>query len=162
MIEQYCSSQAAVTVQIKVRLSYKLVNKWKSEDRASHTMQNNAIEITVNVIHININANMSDKWTVKETKFENEQSFRTKNNIFTFKTTKKKKTLCQQLAELKSEIESDLISILNEKIIQVSMMQYVNINSSIKIFINKTFKFKLKLIIIKTIRSKMTKMTKNK
>ena len=42
------------------------------------------------------------------------------------------------------------------------MMQYININSNIKIFISKTFKLELKLIIMKTIKFKMIKMTKNK
>ena len=125
-------------------------------------MQNNAIEIAANVIHININANMSDKWTVKEMKFESEQSSETRDNISTSKTTRKKKTSHWQLAELKNEIKSDLISILNEKMIWVSMMQYVNINSSVKIFISKAFKLKFKSIITKTIRSKTTEMTENK
>ena len=151
-----------MTVQIEVKLSYKSVNEWEFEDRTSHTMQNNAIKIAVNVIHTDINTNMNNKWTIKEMKFKSKQSFRTKDNIFTSKITKKKKTSYWWLAKLKNEIKFDFISILNKKVIQVNMMQYININLNIKIFISKTFKLKFKLIIMKTIKFKMMKMIKNK
>ena len=162
MTEQYCGPQAAVAVQIEVGLSYESVDEWGSGDRAPHTMQSNAIKIAVNVIHIDINANMGDKWTAKEAEFKSKWSSRTRGNTSTSKTTRKKKAPHWQLAGLEGEIKPDLISILNKKVIQVSMMQYININSSAKAFISKVFKLKLKSITTKTIRSKATGMTENK
>ena len=80
-------------------------------------MQNNAIKIAVNVIYIDINTNTDNKQMIKETKFKNKQSSKIKSNISTFKTTRKKETSYWWLAELKSKIESNFISILNEKVI---------------------------------------------